>query len=263
MQDGFRASASTGSRGHHPRWRKHAGMAFALAIPAIIAASSASAESLASTAITHTPYRTSSHSDQTWSGYAVTGPDGKYTSVTGSWTIPKMNCSKGNGDASPWIGIDGWSTNTVEQIGIDLVCNNGVAKYNPWVEMYPANSIYFSDPVKAGDTLTASVTVSGGVWTLTESDAGTGWTKTFHKTPPKGSVAHEQSAEAILEDIGSSGAPPVPDFNAVHFSNIRADGTLLASAGTVHKTTLQRGSTLLSKESSLSGGTFSITWLHR
>jgi hypothetical protein len=31
----------------------------------------------------------------------------------------------------------------------------------------------------------------------------------------------------------------------------------------VHKTTLQRGSTLLSQESSLSGGNFSITWLHR
>jgi Peptidase A4 family len=262
MQEGFTTSTSTGSRVHHLCRRKLAGMALALAIPAVVAASPASAESLAP-AITHVPYRTSTDSDQTWSGYAVTGPDGKYTSVTGSWTIPKMNCSKGNGDASPWIGIDGWSTATVEQIGIDLVCTNGVAEYNPWVEMYPANSIYFSDPVNAGDTLTASVTVSDGVWTLTESDAATGWTKTFHKTPPKGSVAHKASAEAILEDIGSSGAPPVPDFNAVDFSNIRADGTLLASAGTVHKTTLERGSTLLSKESALAGGSFSISWLHR
>jgi hypothetical protein len=222
------------------------------ALPAVSAASRVPTASL-----THGPVRTDSHSDQTWSGYAVTGA-GPYTSITGRWNIPTMNCSKGPGDASPWIGIDGWNNDTVEQIGIDLDCRSGKASYHPWVEMYPGPSDYFKDTVHAGDTLTASVQVSGGSWVLSEKDLNTGWTKTFHRT----SADQEASAEAIIEDVGNGGAPPVPDFNNVSFTEITVNGVPLSSAGTVHQTTLERGSTKLSRESSLSGGKFSITWLH-
>jgi Peptidase A4 family len=234
-----------------------AGLAcFGMIMPGALTASPAA--SVATPLIVHGPARTGAHSDQTWSGYAVTAA-GPYASITGSWNIPTMKCSHGGGDASPWIGIDGWSDSTVEQIGIDLDCVSGVASYHPWVEMYPGPSDYFKDTVHAGDTLTASVSVSGKSWVLTESDLNTGWTKTFHET----SADKLSSAEAIIEDIGNSGAPPVPDFQTVKFTNITVNGKPLASAGTVHKTTLQRGSTKLSKESTLSGGNFSITWLHR
>ncbi|MGH3157687.1 MAG: G1 family glutamic endopeptidase [Streptosporangiaceae bacterium] len=209
--------------------------------------------------VSHTVPRGQQHSDQTWGGYAVTG-QGPYTRITGSWNVPTMNCTHGGGDASPWIGIDGWSNNTVEQIGIDLDCKSGVGSYHPWVEMYPGPSDYFSETVHAGDTLTASVSVSGRTWTLTETDSDAGWTKTFHRTPKN--APKKASAEAILEDVGNGGAPPVPDFNAVTFSSVTVDGSPLASAGTAHKTTLERGSTPLSKESALSGGDYTITWLH-
>jgi Peptidase A4 family len=205
----------------------------------------------------HGPALTGTHSDQTWSGYAVTG-SGPYISITGRWNIPTMNCANGPGDASPWIGIDGWSNDTVEQIGIDLDCRHGTPSYHPWVEMYPGPSDYFKETVHAGDTLTASVRVSGSSWVLSETDLNTGWTKTFDET----SSDQLASAEAIIEDVGNGGAPPVPDFNTVSFSKITVNGSPLASAGTVHKTTLRRGSTKLSSESSLTGGKFSITWLH-
>jgi len=169
-----------------------------------------------------------------------------------------MNCSKGRGDASPWIGIDGWSNDTVEQIGIDLDCVSGRASYHPWVEMYPGPSNYFKETVHAGDTLDATVEVSGSSWVLSESDVNTGWTKTFDET----STDELASAEAIIEDVGGGAEPPVPDFNTVTFTKITVNGAPLASAGTVHKTTLKRGSTKLSEESSLIGGKFSITWLH-
>lgn len=232
--------------------------ALAIAVPGA-AALSPTAVQAAAVPLTHSLPRSLTHSDQTWGGYAVTRAR-PYKKITGSWNIPAMDCSHGGGDASPWIGIDGWNNFTVEQIGIDLDCINGAGSYHPWVEMYPGPSDYFKEPVNAGDTMTASVSVSDGIWTLTESDTTTGWTKTFHPTPKN--PPQKASAEAILEDIGSSGAPPLPDFGTVTFSNITVGGSPLASAGHVHKTTLERRTTPLSKESPLSGGTFSITWLH-
>ena len=197
------------------------------------------------------------HFEQTWGGYAVTGAD-PYTSISGGWTVPTLDCSKGDGFVSPWLGIDGWSDATVEQIGIDMDCKDGAPKYRPWVEMYPAASNYFRKPVEAGDQMTASVAVAGSAWTISESDATQGWTKTFTFDQQDKLL----SAEAILEALGRRN-PPVNDFGAVTFTDLQVDGVPMGSAGTAHRTTLTRGHTKLSKESTLDGDTYTITWLHR
>jgi hypothetical protein len=236
--------------------------ALAIAVPGAAALSPTAAQA-AFVPLTHSLPRGISHADQTWGGYAVTGPQHTYKTITGSWNIPAMDCSHGGGDASPWIGIDGWSNSTVEQIGIDLDCNNGVGSYHPWVEMYPKPSDYFTEPVHAGDSLTASVSVSGKTWTLTESDSSATppWSVTFKRY--RSHAPQEASAEAIVEDVGNAGAPPLPDFNTVTFSNVTVNGSAFTTTGQKHKTTLERGSTPLSQESPVSANnTFSITWLH-
>ncbi|WP_051450133.1 G1 family glutamic endopeptidase [Actinospica robiniae] len=196
------------------------------------------------------------HSDQIWGGYAVTGT--KFTSVSGTWTVPTLNCSSTpNSYVSPWIGIDGWNSDTVEQIGFDQDCVNGVAGYYPWAEMYPADSIYFTETVKAGDQITASVSVSGTAFTLTEKDTTRGWSKTYHETGSD----QLSSAEAIVEDLGD-GIQPVASFSAIPFTGLTANGKALASAGTVNSTVIERGSTPLTKNSTLSGGSYTLSWLH-
>src|SRR6266542_694566 len=63
-----------------------------------------------------------------WSGYAVTGAPGSVTDAKGSWVVPSIqgNCGSTNAYASFWVGIDGFSSNTVEQVGTDSDCQNGV-----------------------------------------------------------------------------------------------------------------------------------------
>ncbi|WP_329576028.1 G1 family endopeptidase [Kitasatospora sp. NBC_01250] len=195
------------------------------------------------------------HDDQTWGGYAVTG--GTYTSVSGSWTVPTLDCADTpDSSVSPWIGIDGFTSQTVEQIGFDQDCSNGAAGYYPWVEMYPADSIYFNKPVQAGDQITASVTVKGTSFTLTESDTTQHWTKTYHES---GSY-QLSSAEAIVEDLGD-GVGPVADFGSIAFSNVTVNGSPLASAGTLNSTDLSRGDTPLTSNSQPSGSGYTINWL--
>jgi hypothetical protein len=99
--------------------------------------------------------------------------------------------------------------------------------------------------------------VSGTKFTLTESDTTQGWTKTYHES---GSY-DLSSAEAILEDLGNN-IQSVADFGSITFTGLTADGTALASAGTVNATSIERGSTPLTQNSALSGGTFTIGWLH-
>jgi Peptidase A4 family len=73
------------------------------------------------------------------SGYAVTGAAGSVTDVKGSWVVPAVQGSRPstNQYASFWVGIDGFSSNTVEQIGTDSDCQNGAPTNYAWFEFYP------------------------------------------------------------------------------------------------------------------------------
>ena len=58
-----------------------------------------------------------------WSGYAVTGANGSFHSVSASWTEPTATCTGSAKYASFWVGLDGFSSNSVEQTGTDSDCS--------------------------------------------------------------------------------------------------------------------------------------------
>src|SRR5205823_5527538 len=77
-----------------------------------------------------------------WSGYSsftsLQHPaTGSVTSVIGSWTIPTLSPSTQTTFSSAWVGIDGFSDQTVEQIGTEQDWYNGKQVNYAWFEMYP------------------------------------------------------------------------------------------------------------------------------
>lgn len=189
-----------------------------------------------------------------WSGYAVTG--GTYTSVSATWVQNAGTCSSSDTDTdmSPWVGIDGYSSSSVEQTGTSVDCSGSSKTYYAWYEMYPANFVTINHTVKAGDTFYGAVNRSGTSYTLTLEDETQGWTNTVTKT---GSNANS-SAEAIVEMAADeltkwSGTDP--------FTSFTVNGVAAGSAGTTHQMEIEDGSTLCDTISSLSSGeNFTATW---
>jgi hypothetical protein len=97
-----------------------------------------------------------------------------------------------------WVGLDGYNSKSVEQLGTDSDCTKANSpSYYAWYEMYPAASVSISTttyPVKPGDTMTASVTRSGTSYTLAITSSE-GWT---FSTTQSGSDSNS-SAEWIAE----------------------------------------------------------------
>jgi hypothetical protein len=159
-----------------------------------------------------------------WAGYADTA--GTYTSVSASWTQPTGTCSSGDQYASFWIGIDGYSSSTVEQTGTELDCVGKAAEYYAWYEMYPGLSETYSNTVKAGDHFTATVTWLGGdKFSLYIDDRTQGWSHTTDASLT--STPARTSAEVIVEApccTDSGGILPLADFGSVTFTGATANG---------------------------------------
>jgi hypothetical protein len=181
-----------------------------------------------------------------WSGYAdaETGSD-TVSQVSGNWTVPAVTCVPRpyqNQDVflANWVGIDGFSDQTVEQLGSATQCYEGVEYYYVWYEMYPANTIEegttacINDNVNCpqpGDRISASVTVTS---------AGSGennykLTLVDHTRPDESFSVTQQcavatctdsSAEWIVERPATLPPPPAPiqilplaDFWKTYFSS--------------------------------------------
>jgi hypothetical protein len=204
-----------------------------------------------------------------WSAYAVTGSNGAYHTVSGSWVEPTVTCS-GTAYSSFWVGLDGYNSNSVEQLGTDSDCSNRTPRYYGWYEMYPNPSITLSSstyPVSPGDTLTASVTYNGNSTYTLAMSSSRGW---HFSTTQSGSFTNS-SAEWIAEAPSSCGRTcrvlPLANFGTMNFSNCTANGATIGSYGSSvwEEITMDTSNgTVKAQPSALngSGNGFSDTWHH-
>ncbi len=184
-----------------------------------------------------------------WSGYAdVEGGSNTVSSVSGEWVIPAVQCPGGayqyqDAFDAQWVGIDGFTDQTVEQHGTAAQCFEGVLYYYVWYEMYPAGTVEEGtqacinnnvDCPEPGDRVSASVTVTpAGNYTLSLTDfthPAESFTVTASCAP---STCLDSSAEWIMERP-ALGTPfgaqitPLVNFSQAGFYN----GTLTSGGKT-------------------------------
>jgi hypothetical protein len=145
-----------------------------------------------------------------WSGYVAAGNKGvSIRYLTADFNVPSLNCAaspvgtEGTG-VGQWIGFDGFSTQTLEQVGVGASCVSGAPEYYAWYDMAPSPAVAYDGPINPGDAITASVyyNVSNGEYTLYLEDDTAGAGINANATCPSGSVCHSASAEVITEVTG-------------------------------------------------------------
>ena len=197
-----------------------------------------------------------------WSGYAATGGHGAYRSMSASWAEPTARCGGGAAKyAASWVGLDGYSSHSVEQVGTDSDCHGKTARYYGWYEMFPAAPVKFGSKVRPGDKLSASVRFSGArTYTLVLRDRTRGWK---HAITRKEAGLDRSSAEVITEAPSSgSGVVPLADFGTIRFTAARANGTLLRRHSPTKIVMVDNRGLQQDFTSALSSaGAFRTTWL--
>jgi Peptidase A4 family len=174
-----------------------------------------------------------------WAGYAVADPSTvatgattapfQFTSVTATWKQPKASCTSGSATYSAfWVGLGGFSeaSNALEQIGTASDCTaSGVARYYAWFELVPAASTQVALKINAGDTVTASVNVSGANVLVQVKDRTrkTSYTKLLPMASPDlASAEWIAEAPSACTTGGQCHVLPLSDFGSVTFTKIAA-----------------------------------------
>lgn len=195
-----------------------------------------------------------------WSGYAVIGST--FSTATASWTQNAITCTSGDGqtDMSPWVGLDGFSNNTVEQTGTSGDCSGATPDYYAWFEMFPRGVHVIGKTVKPGDKFTATVTHTGGTdYKLVLKDLTRGWTNSVTRSLK----AKNASAEAVMEKA----APHLTKFGTDPFTAFTVDGqpigSYTGSPYTIEQMEIKVSGTLCDSTSGLSSNEdFTTTWLN-
>jgi len=160
-----------------------------------------------------------------WAGYVITAPSGTITDSVGSWVMPTITCDTTTPTwASFWVGIDGWDTSTVEQIGVDLYCgpNSSVADYIPWYEFFPGPTTTINNfAVSPGDVIKAEVSYNPSTqqYTMSLTDYTTALRAPNVSFTVSDSVAgaEDATAEWISEEPGTPVETALTNFGTVDF----------------------------------------------
>jgi hypothetical protein len=190
------------------------------------------AGSLVALVASATPAEAATRTDvsSNWAGYAVSKSGVTFKRVSGNWVQPKASCGSGSRRYSAyWLGLGGLHSysKALEQIGTEADCAGGRAIYSAWYELVPSDPVGLKMTVRPGDTMSASVTVTGHT------------VKLFLANRTRGTVFSEQlvadkvdvtSAEWIAEAPSACDATgcetlPLADFGTASFANARATST--------------------------------------
>jgi hypothetical protein len=151
-----------------------------------------------------------------WGGYAYHVPTGlTAATLRANWTVSQVTCTNAL-NMSPWIGFGGYepSDGDIAQLGIDFQCNNGQAGFFPWTEAFPANPIYYKDPISVGDQISENITYKGnGSYMTNMMDTTKGWSISLPMSFPG---VNPQTGEIIVELL----VGPITPYTPVTFSNI-------------------------------------------
>jgi hypothetical protein len=160
-----------------------------------------------------------------WSGYVAANnleaqKSGSVSAVYGAWTVPTLQETSDDSYCAVWVGIDGFGSSTVEQIGTEHDWSNGQQQSYAWFEMYPGGSYQINDfPLNPNDMISASVVYQGGSTFVLKLYNDT--QQVYVSIPTEytqSSVAERRSAEWIVEAPWLNNVLPLSDFGTIYLT---------------------------------------------
>jgi hypothetical protein len=196
----------------------------------------------------------------TWAGWVAAG---HHTSVSASWRQPSVTCAAHeNSDSAFWVGLDGYGSRSVEQVGTQSGCADGNPFYSAWTEFYPAPAVTATPTVRPGDAIRASVAfVSGHRYRLTLTNLTRNWSQTVNGSSAASTNA---SVEVVVEAPSNARTGRVlalSRFSPARFTGGSADNAPLSRLARRQQLVMGSSRRVMAQPSDVdSAGSFAVNW---
>ena len=174
-----------------------------------------------------------------WCGYVATADFffpiyNTVDAVAGSWIVPSVTGATGaesdnlvNSYSATWVGIDGFSSQTIEQIGTESDWISGAQQNHAWFEMFPNPPVVLEGfPLTSGDSMSAVVFYAGlGNYFLSLVNNTQGAYALIQQNVISLPFPLRNSAEWIVEAPSASLSGPIlplADFGTINFTDCTA-----------------------------------------
>ncbi|HSW85903.1 MAG TPA: G1 family glutamic endopeptidase [Rhabdochlamydiaceae bacterium] len=154
-----------------------------------------------------------------WSGYVSSSNfqqpvPGSVSYAAGDWIVPTLSSTPDDSYCAIWVGIDGYSDGTVEQLGTSHNWISGAQQNYAWFEMYPNGSFEINGfPCDNGDEISVRIGYKGNDYfkmVMFNHTKGVFTTIPASYTTSSGTVRN--SAEWVVEAPFSGSILPLSDF---------------------------------------------------
>lgn len=165
---------------------------------------------------------------RTWAGYIVRTSTESFSSVRGTWTQPRVACSRPGSAVAFWVGLGGArrDSESLEQVGTSGDCDGrDVMSTSAWYQLFPAPPVEIPIAIRAGDAVKASVTVDAADVLVTFEDVTTGAAYARRRTmlsPAPEADSAEWIVEAPSACFRTCAALPVTGFGRIRFRDAGA-----------------------------------------
>ena len=151
-----------------------------------------------------------------WAGYAATG--GKFTSVSGTWSVPTITDTSVTGADATWVGIGGVRSDDLIQAGTQAIVDPwGRVSYSAFYETLPDASVSLGLSIHSGDSITIAITQQGGnKWRLRVQNTTTGEINIVNTYYPSSFSSAEWIEEA---PTGTRRQIPLDNFGSISISS--------------------------------------------
>jgi len=211
-----------------------------------------------------------------WSGYVLLRYLNEFTpesirTVWGTWTIPLLQATEKDSFCSIWMGMDGYDSKTMEQIGTAHSYKNGKQENFVWFQLYPDTPYEILDfPIEVGDSISGSIVtarMNGFDMRIFNNTK-----KCYTKVPmdcTQSFNAKRSSAQWVVEPLTINSHPqPLANFGTIKFTECTATvggyyGSINENSMGYHSIAMLTNRSLLNNMPSVlsdDGKSFSIQW---
>lgn len=191
-----------------------------------------------------------------WAG--MIAPGSTEHQISAQWVVPRVAPSSAPRYSATWIGLGGFGSSSLIQVGTNQDSLGAGSTYEAWYETFPSSQVELG-AVSPGDTIRASIAeVTAGTWSVSIDDLSSGLARSATVRYTGATTPADWVEEAPTSLSGA--VEPLADFGTAYFGGLEANWAPVNVGGLTALSMVDAAGVSRARPSYLGPSSFAVTY---